>query len=273
MLSNRRTTNLVALAIIMLMVSVSSSATLAADLLPHQATYKMSLASASRPSGLVGVQGVMAYRTARGCDGWTVENTTYLRLSYDNEADVETKWTFASWESNNGLEFRFHTRLIENDAVVEKIRGHASLEADGSGGTAWLALPKETTIPLPAGTLFPTDHMRALIAAAESGVTTFSRVIFDGASVDNPYVVNAVLRPVPEAERDEAARNLGLPPLPMWSIHLGFFPYRSRDSMPEFELGARHRADGVADRISQQFDDFSLKVELQDFKVLPKPDC
>ncbi|MBK8907091.1 MAG: DUF1849 family protein [Rhodospirillales bacterium] len=258
---------------IVALLTCSGRAAVAGELLPHQASYRMSLATASQASALVGAQGVMLYRAVRDCDGWTVENTTYMRLSYQNEADVDTKWTFASWESVDGRDFRFHARLIEDGALVERLEGHAKLNGDGSGGTAVLTHPEEVAIPLPPGTLFPTHHMRALIAAAEAGEQTFARLLFDGASAANPYLVNAVIQPVPEAEQRSAALALNLPPVPMWMIDLGFFPERSREPTPEFELGARHRADGIADQITQQFDDFTLKVDLETLTVLPKPAC
>lgn len=266
------TTLILAMTIVALWMSGGRVA-VAAELLAHQASYRMSLATASQASALVGAQGVMLYRAVRDCDGWTVENTTYMRLSYQNEADVDTKWTFASWESLDGRNFRFHARLIEDGALVERLEGEAALNGDGSGGTAVLTHPEETTIPLPPGTLFPTDHMRALIAAAEAGEPIFVRLLFDGASLANPYLVNAIIQPVPEAEQRAAAAALNLPPLPMWMISLGFFPERSPEPTPEFELGARHRADGVADRITQRFDDFALKVDLKTLTVLPKPAC
>jgi hypothetical protein len=54
---------------------------------------------------------------------------------------------------------------------------------------------------------------------------------------------------------------------------MAFFPYFSSTMLPEFELGAEYRADGVADSITQHFDDFSLKVRLKELEVLPPPDC
>ena len=65
----------------------------------------------------------------------------------------------------------------------------------------------------------------------------------------------------------------GLPPGAAWWSRMAFYPERSRSSKPEFELGARYRADGIADRITQHFDDFSLEVRLDTIEILPTPDC
>jgi hypothetical protein len=47
----------------------------------------------------------------------------------------------------------------------------------------------------------------------------------------------------------------------------------SREATPEFELSAHYRADGVAGEITQQFDDFTLRVTLDRFEKLATPDC
>jgi hypothetical protein len=245
----------------------------AVDLLPHRAAYRMALAEASRASGIVAAQGVMEYQFGRRCDGWTVENRTYLRLTYEGGGDTETVWTFASWESADGLGFRFRAHFQEGGKTVERIQGSARLGAKNGAGQAVLSLPDDRTIDLPPGTLFPTEHVSALIAAAETGTRTLSRIVFDGASLDNPYVVNAVFGALGQDAAKELAAATGLAPLPVWWTQLAFFPERNPGSLPEFELGARYRADGVADQIVQRFSDFSLKVRLNEFQALPAPDC
>jgi hypothetical protein len=245
----------------------------AVELLPHRAAYEMALADSSRASGLVAAQGMMVYRFGKSCDGWTVENQTVLQLTYDSGANSDTRWTFTSWESADGLGFRFRAKFEEGPRIVEKVEGHARLAAKGGSGSAWLTQPRKMEIPLPAGTLFPTEHMAALIAAATAGETSLQAVVFDGASVDNPYLVNALFGPLSPSDHEAMAKATRLAPLPSWWARLAFFPERMRTALPEFELGARYRADGVADRITQRFEDFALSVQLQEFAVLPAPDC
>jgi hypothetical protein len=244
-----------------------------AELLPHRAAYEMALVDSSRASGIVAAQGTMVYRFGKGCDGWTVENQTNLRLSYDSGTNSDTKWTFTSWESADGLGFRFRAKFEEGSRTVEKVEGHARLSGKGGKGNAWLTQPRKMEIPLPAGTHFPTEHMAVLIAAATAGETSLLAVVFDGASVDNPYLVNAVFGPLPPSDREAMAKATQLAPLPAWWARLAFFPERVTAALPEFELGARYRADGVADRITQRFEDFALSVRLQEFAILPPPDC
>lgn len=243
------------------------------NLQPHRAIYKMGLARSAGRSDVTAASGSMFYRFAQGCDGWTVENRTVLRLSYETGGDVETVWSFASWESADGLKFRFYARYEQDGAQVERLEGRASLAGPGGGGSVEFSEPEGRTTTLPQGTVFPTEHLRALIAAAERGEVRLTRVVFDGASADNPYLVAAMMGPLAAAGTSALAEKTKLPSLPAWWTQMAFFPYLQKAANPEFEIGAEYRADGIADRIVQRFDTFALDARLSEFETLAKPDC
>jgi hypothetical protein len=239
----------------------------------HRATYAMSLAASAKRSEVIAANGRMHYRFARACDGWTVENRTELRLSYEGGRDVDSVWTFASWESLDGRKFRFHARYELDGDPVERIDGEARLEGRGKGGWAQFARPEERRIELPAGAVFPTEHVRLMIEAAERGAKTLAKVVFDGASIDNPYYVYAVFGALPPAAAEQLAKAAGLPLVPSWWTRMAFFPSAAEDPVPEFEISAHYRSDGIADRIVQQFHDFSLGLQLRELELVPPPDC
>ena len=245
----------------------------AVDLQAHRAIYRLVLSSATRDSDIVSADGVMVYRLARGCDGWTVENQTFLRLLYGNDTHTDTLWSFASWESADGMRMRFHARYDQDGKNVERLEGQADLQAVGGTGSARFSQPPDKVIPLPRGTLFPTEHVRQVIAAAESGKHLFNRTVFDGASLDNPYAVNAALGPLSEAMAEELAKRLGLPAQPAWWTRMAFFPIGAEAEVPEFEMSAQYRADGIADKIVQYFETFALDVQAKEIELLPAPDC
>jgi len=245
----------------------------AAELLSHRAIYRMSLDRATGGSEVVAAEGMMLYRFAEACDGWTVENRTYLRLRYERGSDTETVWTFVSWEAADGLSFRFNARYEQDGNVVEKLKGEANLDESEGAGSARFSLPDDTEVDLPEGAMFPTEHMLNLIAAAEADEKILNAVVFDGSSLDNPYRVGAIMAPLSAADTEALAKAAELPEKPAWWVRMAFFPYRGEGSLPEFELGARYRDDGVADEITQHFENFSLVLRLKEFEVLEKPDC
>jgi hypothetical protein len=256
-----------------LLLFAPPNASAAVDLQPHRAIYRMALSSAARHSEVVSANGVMIYRFARGCDGWTVENQTFLRLLYENDSQADTLWSFASWESTDGRRFRFHARYDQDGKNIEKLEGQAELDARSGAGRARLSQPADKVIDLPSGTLFPTEHVRRIIAAAEQGKHRLNRVVFDGASLDDPYVVNALFGPLPPAAAEALARDLGIPVKPAWWTRIAFFPFDTTEELPEFEMAANYRSDGIADKIVQYFESFALDVKAKEIELLPAPDC
>ncbi len=245
----------------------------AVELQPHRALYRMSLAQNEPAHDVASADGIMLYQFARGCDGWTVENKTVLRLAYQNEASTQTVWTFVSWESLDGRHFRFRARYEQDGQKPEKLTGEANLGEAGKAGEAVFDEPPGLRIALPAGTVFPTAHVREVLTAAGTGRHSLAAVVFDGASVDNPYQVNAMFGPLASDAAEALAKSSGLSVLPAWWTRMAFFPLTSQAELPEFEIDARYRADGIADAIRQSFERFAVDVRLQNLQVLPNPDC
>lgn len=245
----------------------------ATPLQSHRAVYSMSLASTPNRSEVVSADGRMLYRFARSCDGWTVENRTVLRLGYEDDRDVDTVWTFASWESLDGLNFSFHARYEQDGQTIERLDGEARLDGPGKGGRVEFTRPEERTVELPPGTVFPTQHVRLLIDAAERGNKTLAKVVFDGASIDNPYFVNGVFGPLKTADAERLAKAAGLPVLPSWWTRMAFFPVDNDEPVPEFEISADYRSDGIADNVVQYFREFALRLRLRELSSIPPPEC
>lgn len=245
----------------------------AGTLQPHRAIYRLSLAKTATRGDVAAADGSMFYRFAQGCDGWTVENRTVLQLTFQSGGEAETIWTFASWESADGLQFRFYTRYEQDGEMVERLAGRAVLEGVGGAGTVTFTEPADRVIALPLGTVFPAEHIRVLIQAAQRGQRTLETVVFDGASLDNPYLIHAVVKPLAKTQYEPLAAKTGLSPIPAWFTHMAFFPYSQRAPEPEFEIAAQYRADGIADRIIQYFSEFTLSVQLGEFEALAKPEC
>ena len=238
---------------------------------PHEAVYRMTLGPGSQAVDVASAEGLMVYRAAHECGGWTVENRTVIRYSQTSGENIEDKWAFASWESDDALSYRFRV-LHETDDAEDRIAGTAKLDRAGGSGLASYSAPEEQTIELPPGTLFPTDHLSQLIAAAKAGEKIFNRVVFDGTTEDNPYLVNVVIAPLP-APASSPAQAAGAPAAPFYWTRGAFFPYGGKSEVPEFEMTIELRADGIAERVEQVFEDMSLRGALLSVKLLPQPDC
>ena len=253
------------------LVPASTIATPAVDLLPHRALYRMSLDSADRGSGIAGARGTMLYQFADRCDGWTVDSRVRLVIVYSGGEEVETRWSFVSWESKTGLRYRYRVRHDRDGETVERLTGRAVLDA-GGGGAARFDEPEGMAMELGDGTLFPTQHLKAILAAARAGRPLLSRTLFDGASLDNPFEVNAVMSPIPTTGRKAIPVADGLGAVPAWRVRLAFFPVDSRSELPDFEVEIDYREDGIAEEVLQDYGDYTLKLMPETIEVL-ETDC
>jgi hypothetical protein len=258
---------------------VAVAAPVGVDLASHRASYAMTLNSTKLGGGVTGASGNMTYKFSDSCDGWTVENKTMLTFAYSEGAPVATTWDFITWESKDGLHYRFRVRSTRDGVVSEEIDGVANLDGSGRGGVVKLTLPEPKTMRLPKGTIFPTDHTMHLLDSARKGEHMLQRVLFDGTGTEGPFDVNAIIGKAnaPTANVSPAVANAavyaGLLSVPSWRMQMAFFPVGSSEATPDYEVSLRYYLNGVADEVVQSFGNFSLKGTLEKLEPLPKPDC
>jgi EipB-like len=246
----------------------------AVEIAPHRALYSMTLGSTKSNSGVVGASGTMTYTWGETCDGWTVEQRYKLRMQYAESSEVEITSNYVTWESKDGLRYRFNERKMKNGELDEEVRGEAKLEGHGVGGTATFVRPKQESVELPAGVVFPTEHTLLLIERAQAGEQFLSKNVFDGATEDRAVEVSAVLgaEQAPGAGSDGGVKS-PLLERPSWRVRLAFFPLDSKAEKPEYELGMRLHDNGVSREMLLDYGDFAVKAKLDEIEALPRPNC
>ena len=253
--------------------AVSSADAEMAATAAHRASYVLSLKSAKSGSGIADVSGRMVFEIVDACDGWTVNQKLELRILSNESPELVTETSYTSWESKDGLKFRFDSRTTRNGALAEQFRGSAELVDLKKGGEATYTVPEARKLALPPGTLFPTAHTEAIIERAEAGETFDYRTLFDGSSGDSPFGVSAVMRP---AEGDDRADDPILAKLATpksWRVKLAFFPQASKEADPDYEIAVRLYQNGVVRDMVMEYSNFSLKAVLDKAEALAKPKC
>ena len=245
-----------------------------AALVPHRGLYTIGLDRGEAASGVIGVEGAMIYKFAEVCDGWTVENQTFMRFEYEGVRSLDSSWSYVSWESKDGLRYQFRVSQTRNGERGEAFRGTATLPGDGGAGHAHFIQPLQLEVALPAGTLFPTRHLIAIVEAGQAGALNFNRVMFDGTSPDSPYEVNAAITPISDGILGEATASAGLGARPGWNASLAFYPWKAPNGpLPEYQLHVQYRDDGIAEGLMQDYGDITLKLRLRKVERLPRPEC
>lgn len=271
----------------------------------HRALYTMTLAHAKTDSGVTGAQGEMGYQWGETCDGWTVEQRYKLAISYAESQDVNIDSNFVTWESKDGLRYRFNQKETRNGTVDEEIRGSAELDGPGKGGTITFEKPQPQTMKLPPGALFPSAHTILLIQKAKAGENFVARQVFDGATVEGAVLVSAVIGKKVEADAKPAAdpkanpksaadvkgaadpapdtKNAAAAPdpslndpvlqRPAWHIRLAFFPSDPNAETPDYELGMLLLDNGISRDMTIDYGDYTIRAKLAKIEALGKPHC
>lgn len=243
----------------------------AIELASHRAFYELALTKKGSSSNIVQASGGMAIEVSETCDAWLTNQRLRLRVAREEGEEIVTDNNFSSWESKDGLRYRFTVRNRLNGQVSEQFRGEAHLKPNGGAGVASFSQPAKRDIALPKGTLFPTQHVVELLENARLGAKLFHRTVFDGTTVDGADEISVFIGlPKPLEKLSGLETRMGLP---SWPMRWAFFPTTSKSERPDYEIAVRMLADGVAADLSLVYEDFEVGGKIQFFKELPKPKC
>jgi hypothetical protein len=242
------------------------------DLVPHKATYEMRLGRVRSGGDVAGAKGSMAMETVRSCAGWTVKQRFRLTLVNNEGSRIVTDSNFSSFESLDGLTYRFTSRTTRDGRVTENIQGNAKLTGPGGSGHVDFTRPKGTLFDLPRDTIYPTEHVVQLIAGARRGQRRVFKVVFDGQSKDGALEVNAFIGGYLAKAPAKWAKN-ALTNRPSWFLRLAFFPIASSKAAPQHEAGLRVFDNGVADEFEWDWGAFTVEGNLKSIEALPRPKC
>ena len=253
---------------------LQSTPIFASDFEAHRARYNLVLENARPGSGISGVSGKMAVEWQDSCSGWTFEYHSVIDVEFSESKSIRLTSTATSWESRDGEKYRFSVRHKTNGKEVERIEGVARAKA-GAAGLVEFSAPKRQKVRLPRGTLFPIAHSLSVIKSAQRGkVPVFlSQTVFDGMDVKGLYQVNAAIGHHSKTNTGAGAGNKALKAVQSWHVSLGYFGTNSRKAEPEHEIKMRLYANGVADNMLMDFDEFTIRGRLDRLDFLPNTKC
>lgn len=238
----------------------------------HRAVYALSLGDLRTTSAVADAAGRFEFEWSDVCDGWAVNQRFRLALLYEDDMSVSFGWSLSSWESKGGRQYRFFIRRFDSSGEVERVRGEAMLDDDGSGRAVFQE-PEPREVALPPGTLFPTAHTLHVLTEARRGAAPVWTEVFDGSGEGAPFGISAVLsRALSPAEPAKIDSPL-LDGMPSWRVSLAYYDPEADALEPEQEQDLRLFANGVVDEMRLDYGDFVLDAALAELEPLPRPDC
>ncbi len=261
-----RATALLALA------AAGSAAAAPVALAPNRAIYELSLAHTSA-GGVIAAHGRIVIEFRDVCDGWT---TTQRMLADMTDADgkvARDDFLVTAWESKTGREMRFDITNSVDGRLIQRQRGRAKEDADGSG-TVELAEPKVLQFALPNGTEFPTGQATGILQAAQAGQTATKAFVFQGGDESALYLSTVLIgRRTPEQQGEHPADKSGVVKnAAAWPVLVSYFPKDAKSETPDYEVASRLYANGVIGSMSLIYSNYTLKAALTQVEPLP-PAC
>lgn len=246
---------------------VTAPATAAIGLEPHRAAYRLSLAGQSQPGELLDVSGGLVIEWQLTCDGWLAQQRLGFIAATEDGQGFTHDVRFSSWEALDGAKLLYAVRSYQGSELEEEYRGEATV--DGDGGRAHFKTPKDNRISLPAGTVFPTEHLELVLRGAAAGERFVSHQVFDGWGYDALTQITTAIgqsRMLDPAEGEPGD-------LRVWPVSMAYYGVTERTDVPEFEASFLLDERGVLRDLDLDYGDFSLEAALEKLEVLKRPAC
>ncbi|NRG19178.1 cell envelope integrity EipB family protein [Rhizobiales bacterium] len=251
------------------------------DLMPHRAIYDMELGDAQDGSGVSGVSGRMVYEfTGGACEGYSVSFRFVTKLANSDGAIRLTDLQTSSFEEPSSQGYQFYTKTFIDRELAEQTKGRAE-HVDGRVAIS-LQKPSEKKVELEHSALFPTEHLKSLLAAAERGERVLVADVFDGSETgEKVYFTSSIIGEQREGpgklsqDKEEAVLKLGK--VPHWPVTISYFEEEATaangEETPVYQLGFLLYKNGVSRRLMLDYGDFKIRGRLVKFEPLETVDC
>ena len=234
----------------------------------HRAAYRLDLDRVRQGGEVIQAEGAMLFEVLDACDGWTTRQRLKLNVVDRSGQTVETSSDYSTWESKDGRRLRFTLTQMAQGAVTQRIAGEAELDG-AHGGVVRYEAPAAQQVKLPPGTLLPMAHTIRTLELARAGQRMLLVPLFDGTSEEGAQDTTTLLSPW-EGPREEARYPL-LKGQGSARMRIAFFgkDNNAGANTPEYEVGLRYYANGVADDMNMDFGDFAMNAVMQKLEALP----
>jgi len=252
----------------------------AAPLAPHRAVYDLTLAKSGGKRPVQAVHGRILYDfSGNACEGYVLQFRQVSEIDSGEGKVALSDLRAATWEEGDAKSFRFNSENKVNERVVDAVDGNAG--RDGSGVSVKLSKPKPKSFNLDAKIVFPTEHVRRVIEAAEAGKTLLELSVFDGSeSGDKVFstlaVIGNVIGPGEKLPDDAAAGNPALASLKRWPVTISYFELGSAktgEQTPAYSIGFELYENGVSRALALDYGDFVVSGVMSQLELKEATSC
>ena len=168
-------------------------------------------------------------------------------------------------------------RAVYDRKLVDSVDGHADKGAGGVTVTLMKPQPKSMDI----GTaVFPSEHMRRIIAAARAGERLLEVTVYDGSeNGDKVYqsltVIGKKIGPNEQPPKDAAAGQAAFANLDRWPVTISYFDRAKQggEQTPVYAITFEAYENGVARALVLDYGDFTVTGDLTSLEMKTVKPC
>ena len=250
--------------------------------LAHQALYELSLVKSRGSNSINSARGRILYNfSGSACEGYTSEFRQVSELDSGEGKVTLSDLRSTSWEDGAGKSYRFKIDARMNDADSSPVDGVA--ERSGDHITVKLKQPASKTFTLDGATVFPTEQIQRVIAAAREGKSVLELKVYDGS--DNGQKVYNTLsvigQPIPGdrtiAAPDPSTASDVMKSLTRWPVTVSYYDRDSKakdgEQTPVYAMSFELYENGVSRALVLDYNDFVISGALGKFDVKDSKPC
>src|SRR5579872_5077023 len=254
----------------------------AATFLPHQALYELSLLKSRGTASVDSARGRILYNfSGSACEGYTSEFRQVSELNSGEGKVTLSDMRSTSWEDGAGKSYRFKIDTRMNDTDSNSVDGIA--ERNGDHITVKLKQPAPKTFTLDGSTVFPTEQIQRIIAAAREGKSVLELTVYDGS--DNGEKVfntlSVIGQPIPGdrtiATPDPSTSNDTMKTLTRWPVTVSYYERDAKsedgEQTPSYAMSFELFENGVSRALVLDYNDFVISGALGKFNVKDSKPC
>ena len=262
------------------MMGVGPSALAAGEgLAAHRAVYDLKLVQTRGKATIQAVRGRILYDfSGSSCEGYALQFRQVSELDTGEGRIAVSDLRSTTWEDGEAKSFRFNSQNFLNQELGDDVDGRAERRSDGV--TVKLSKPRDKALSLDAATVFPSEHMRRILAAAREGKSILELPVYDGSeSGEKIYntltVIGQAIAPDQRKPADAAAGQAGLAGLKRWPITISYFERNSKggEQTPVYAITFETYENGISRALTLDYNDFVISGEMSSLEIRDEKPC
>jgi EipB-like len=275
----------------LMMAAIAAGSGLAADqaaagasgaFLPHQALYELSLLKSRGNASINSARGRIVYNfSGSACEGYTSEFRQVSEMEVGEDKVTLSDLRSTSWEDGAGKSYRFKIDSRMNDTDSSPVDGIA--ERVGDHITVKLKQPEAKTFNLDGSTVFPTEQIQRIIAAAKDGKSLLELTVYDGSDNGEKLynTLTVIGQPIPGdrtiSSPDPSTDNAVMKALTRWPVTVSYYDHdaktREGEQTPVYSMSFELFENGVSRALVLDYNDFVIAGALGKFDVKDAKPC